>query len=444
MKILSLFNKYQINRITTIEWENTTSLTSRHKCNIRNEDLSKHIDYITIRGFITEFFSDDLYQYYIGSIREAVEEAYKEIGYQTVSNLSPKHLSDFRDDIVKSLQTYDLQNTRFILFSKTGELTDRTLDLLSSSDYDIIMSRCFSDNLISVLPGEKKFARCFITSEHLFSEFKKDCQEYYDYSTIVSGYFKSVELFLEEAMITTFSHPAHENLLITAKTIKGVNKSDWITKGAYKHIKFKEQYKNRFKTDMGSLIEFLHDNTSGWRISESGIETVYQCLRNYNQGCRNEHLHKDIISDIKTVDAIRTNTILCLLYLLGGYKIYDDPSINPTTQIAVDQEYNCFYKAVKNIPVERFIIKPYNRDEIKAIRLYDQNETEYDKIGNIITGIDFAIVDTFPIEVNQQFLSQIKPSQELTITKNNIPEKMWWSSYYKGQEIKRGEVKWRD
>lgn len=131
-----------------------------------------------------------------------------------------------------------------------------------------------------------------------------------------------------------------------------------------------------------------------------------------------------------------------MLYLLGGYKIYDEPSVNYTNHTAVNQEYNCFYKAVKIIPVERFIIKPYNQDEIMAIRPHDQKETDYDKIGNIITGIDFAIVDTFPIEVNQQFLSQIKPSQELTITKDNIPEKMW-RIFDNGQEIKRVEINWK-
>lgn len=452
MKILSLFNKYQINIITTIEWENTTSLTSRHKCNIRNEDLSKHIDYITICGFITEYFSDELCQYYINSIRKAVEEAYKEIGYQTVSNLSPKHLSDFREQIIKDLEEFDLSNTHYSKFSRDGNLEHIKLDLLQQKDYDITSNICFNNKIVYSLTGQHDFAKCFITSEHLYHIFKTDSQCYYDYSAIVSGYLKSVELLLKEALDATFSHPYHENLKIMRKINIKVHNEDNEKSGRENSdrneelIPFIESNKPYFNTTMGSLIHFIKSNQYGWKISDTSKEIIIQCLKNYNQGCRNAYFHKKIISDFNTVEAIRTNTILCLLYLLGGYKIYDTPPVETTNYTAVDQEYNHFYKAVKKIPssVDRFVIKPYNQDEIMAIRLYDQNETKYDESGNIITGIDFAIVDTFPIEVNQQFLSQIKPGQKLLITKDNIPKKMWWCSYCQGREIKRGEVKWKD
>ena len=474
LKILSLFNKYQINRITTIEWENTTSLTSRHKCNIRNEDLSKHIDYITICGFITEYFSDELCQYYINSIRKAVEEAYKEIGYQTVSNLSPKHLSDFREQIIKDLEEFDLKNTHYSKFSRDGNLEHIKLDLLQQNDYDIISNICFNNKIVYSLTGQHDFAKCFITSEHLYHIFKTDSQCYYDYSAIVSGYLKSVELLLKEALDATFSHPNHERLWMKGKKdhlsdddiylndddpkkiwrydlksqSKEKNKSSKENNKQYSSIQLKlvEINKGHFSEEMGPLIWFLDEdeNTYGWNISDASKRILIKCLKNYNQGCRNAYFHKKIISDFNIVEAIRTNTILCLLYLLGGYKIYDEPSVNYTNHTAVDQEYNRFYKAVKKIPssVDRFVIKPYNQDEIMAIRFYDQNKTEYDDIGNIITGIEFAIVDSLSIVDYRQFLTQIQPGQKLTISKDNIPEKMW-RIFDNGQEIKRVEINWK-
>ena len=254
-------------------------------------------------------------------------------------------------------------------------------------------------------------------------------------------------------MHATFSHPNHESLWIKGNK-KHLRDSDdgslWRydpdCKGNVVQLKFVESNEEHFSKEMGSLIRFLKTNRNGWIISDTSKEIVIQCLLNYSQGCRNAHVHKEIISDFNTVETIRTNTILCLLFLLGGYKIYDTPPVEATNHTAVDQEYNRFYKAVKKIPssVNRFVIKPYNQDEIMAIRFYDQNKTEYDDIGNIITGIEFAIVDSFSIGDYRQFLSQIKPSQKLTISKDNIPEKMWWCSYCQGREIKRGEVKWRD
>lgn len=449
-RVIQCIKKHRINGVRIIDWSKVDSLKKKtHTCSCSNEELKKCTEFIPLCDFLSKYFPSEACQLYINSVKGAITEANRIIGYQTVSNLSPKHLSDFREQIIKDLEEFDLKNTHYSKFSRDGNLEHIKLDLLQQKDYDIISNQCFNNKIVYSLTGQHNFARCFITSEHLYHIFKTDSQCYYDYSAIVIGYFKSVELLLKEAMNAT---PYNENLKIRrSKSIK-VRNEDNEESGRKNsdsnadRIPFIESNKPYFNTMMGSLIHFIKSNQYGWRISDTSKEIVIKSLLNYSQGCRNAHAHKEIISDFNIVEAIRTNTILCLLYLLGGYKIYDEPSVDYIKNTAVYQEYNHFYKAVKKIPssVDRFVIKPYNRDEIMAIRLYDQNETEYDDIGNIITGIDFAIVDTFPIEVNQQFLSQIKPSQELTITKDNIPEKMWWSSYYQGREIKRGEVKWKD
>lgn len=474
-RVIQCIKKHRINGVRIIDWSKVDSLKKKtHTCNCSNEELKKCTEFIPLCDFLNKYFPSEACQLYINSIKGAIIEANRIIGYQTISNLSPKHLSDFREQIIKDLEEFDLNNTPYSKFSGDGNLENIKLDLLQQKDYDIISNICFNNKIVYSLTGQHDFAKCFITSEHLYHIFKTDSQCYYDYSAIVSGYLKSVELLLKEALDATFSHPNHERLWMKGKKdhlsdddiylsdddptklwrydpksqSKEKNKSSKENNKRYSSIQLRlvEINKGHFSEEMGPLIWFLDEdeNTYGWNISDASKRILIKCLKNYNQGCRNAYFHKKIISDFNIVEAIRTNTILCLLYLLGGYKIYDNPSADSTDNTAVDQEYNCFYKAVKIIPVERFIIKPYNRDEIKAIRLYDQNETEYDKIGNIITGIDFAIVDTFPIEVNQQFLSQIKPSQKLTISKDNIPEKMWRCSYCQGREIKRGEVKWRD
>lgn len=452
-RVIQCIKKHRINGVRIIDWSKVDSLKKKtHTCSCSNEELKKCTEFIPLCDFLSKYFPSEACQLYINSVKSAIIEANRIIGYQTVSNLSPKHLSDFREQIIKDLEEFDLNNTPYSKFSRDGNLEHTKIDLLQQNDYTIISNQCFNNKIVYTLTGQHDFAKCFITSEHLYHIFKTDSQCYYDYSAIVSGYLKSVELLLKDAMNATFSHPYHENLKIMRKINIKVHNEDNEKSGRKnsdrneKLIPFIESNKPYFNTTMGSLIHFIKSNQYGWRISDTSKEIIIQCLKNYNQGCRNAYFHKKIISDFNIVEAIRTNTILCLLYLLGGYKIYDTPPVEATNHTAVDQEYNRFYKAVKKIPssVNRFVIKPYNQDEIMAIRFYDQNKTEYDESGNIITGIDFAIVDTFPIEVNQQFLSQIKPSQELTITKDNIPEKMWWSSYYKGQEIKRGEVKWRD
>lgn len=475
-RVLRCFIKQRINHVEIIDWSNNDSLKKTHTCNCSNEELKKCTEFIPLCDFLNKYFPSEACQLYINSVKGAIIEANRIIGYQTTYNLSPKHLSEFREQIIKDLVKFDLGSTQYRKLDKYGRLTNKMCNLLNQDDYSIISNQCFRNKLVYYLTGQQNYARCFITSEHLFHSFKTDSQCYYDYSAIVSGYLKSVELLLSEAMHATFSHPNHERLWMKGKKdhlsdddiylsdddpkklwrydlksqSKEKNKSSKENNKRYSSIQLRlvEINKGHFSEEMDPLIWFLDEdeNTYGWNISDASKRILIKCLKNYNQGCRNAYFHKKIISDFNTVETIRTNTILCLLFLLGGYKIYDNPSADSTDNTAVDQEYNRFYKAVKKIPssVDRFVIKPYNRDEIMAIRLYDQNETKYDESGNIITGIEFATVDSFSIGDYKQFLSQIKPGQKLRITKNNIPEKMWWCSYCQGREIKRGEVKWRD
>ena len=447
LRILSLFMKYKVNEIKIIDWKDSVT-SSKNSLGSRNETLKKFVKWITIREFLNQYFTNDQSSLYINEIRNAITIALNEIGYQTISDLSLKHLSDFRDELITKIYSFDIRTARYNEFSKEGELTGNQFELLDDSDYNIIINRCYTENLIRVLAGKNKFARCFMTSEHLYETFKSDNQNYYDYSTVVSGYFKSVELLLEEAMLATFTHSWHENLWITGYPPKDFDSTECkvVRNGrkTYKHIKFKEEYKNLFSNEMGSLILFLYDNTEGWFIQPNGIRKVKKCLINYIQGCRNEHLHKDIIDDMKTVESIRTNTILCLLYLLGGYRFYSSPVEDYERLGGDDKGYNKLYKTIKQMrfAADRFIIETNNGTEFKAIRLFDEPPTEYDQLGNIITGINFAVVDTFCIDDYEKYILELPAEQRLTITKDNMPRRIWWCTTHNGEEEQRHEIEW--
>ncbi len=137
-----------------------------------------------------------------------------------------------------------------------------------------------------------------------------------------------------------------------------------------------------------------------------------------------------------------------LVKKLYGVEVYEKPTLGKRPDW-VDKPISISHKSFVSFEsLKKPIPDKTKQNELKKhlnnIRLYDQNETKYDESGNIITGIEFATVDSFSIGDYKQFLSQIKPGQKLRITKDNIPEKMWWCSYYHGKEIKRGEIKWRD
>lgn len=429
-KAMECSKKYNVNSIKIIDWTNTTSLSSKRRRYYSYEKLNRMTEHITLYGFLYEYFPQEICKLYVERVREAIIIAHNDIGFQTVSNLSCKHLFDFRREIIQKITQFDISKTKYIEFSKNGELTNAVYELLPQLDYETIVNRCFKNNMIGVLSGKNKFARCFMTSEHLYEMFKNDSQKYYDYSTVVSGYFKSVELLLEEAVIAAFSHSEYGELWIKANRTFGIEGENWRRNphpyGKGRQIKFLKRNQECFSTEMGSLIYFLHENKEGWLVSEQGESIVFKCLRNYNQGCRNEHLHKDVITEFSTVESIRNNTVLCLLYILGGYKFYDTVSGDYTKLGGADESYNRLYNALNSFPNSeiRYKIRFKNQNDIMGIRLH-RDYSEYDAFGNVINDISFAVVESFSLAELERVSTRINSNEIITININNMPERMW-------------------
>ena len=123
--------------------------------------------------------------------------------------------------------------------------------------------------------GGEKYAKCFITSEYLYSIFETGDTVSFDYSAVATGYFKSVELLLDRIKEIWLQRPEiHHDLWIKGgNRKKAVNKqmpwcrfkdeSEKVTQ-----VMFKRDYEREFSTEMGSLVWLLHDNPYGWSISD--------------------------------------------------------------------------------------------------------------------------------------------------------------------------------
>lgn len=433
--------KYHIDRIEIIDWDDTDAQHSRKTIRIKDE-TPIHLRYVSLRQFIELHFSAELYPAYRDKVRKTVEQANKIIGFHTIPQLSLRHLSDFKERVLSDLYNFKFEDTRYQKFNKNGELIYEVISQLSSKACDIIRKRCIEDNLCAALIGTEKFAKCFCTSEYLFRVFEASEQNFFDYSTVASGYFKSVELLLEKVMLTTFKREGHEKLWINGykKPIDGINcRKNPAKKANSTQVRFIDDNSDHFRTEMGSLIWFLHDNDDGWYLPD-GFEDqsraiVHECLMNYAKGCRNEHLHKDVIDEIETIKVIRNNTILCLLYLLGGCKFCEDSQMDLEELGGVNNSYDRLYKKLKSMPssVNKFYIKTNEHKIVKAIRPYQQKETRYDDQGNITTEVRFVIVDDYDIGDYGEFIKRINPKKELFLSRDNTPKKMWWYSSKRGK-----------
>jgi len=442
---------YSLSRIEIIDWSNTDSLVSKNVAPEIPKEKRNKVQYVTLQKFMKDYFPDELFDEYLKIVRQAIKTANKEIGFQTIQQLSLQHLYSFKLDVLSEISTYDLCKLQYQIFDESnGKPSNTYYNLLPNEDRITLWSRFFSKNLFHALVGNEKFAQCFLTSEHLYKTYKSGNWHFFDYSTIATGYFKSVELLLEKMMELSLSLNDRGDLWIkcsdnnihpdgpevpSAKRICQKNNSH------VKEIRFRKEFRDSFSTEMGALIYFLCDNRNhdlGWVVTWQGRKTIRKCLLNYNKGCRNEHLHKDIIDDVNAIDPIRNNTLLCLFYLLGGYNYNGNAqSHNPELLGIVDNSFDRLYSTLKRYDdIIDYYIQFHGQAAFKAMKTDNQDLPLYDDKGNLMTSVIFVRVDEFSIE---SYESQIDDDQNLVfLSRDNVPEKIWWYSQNRG----RNEITW--
>ena len=426
----------KLNKLIVIDF------TLRHIYSVGGNSLSGLVDYCTLEEVFTRYFSNECYDLYISKILATVESANSELGLISSPNLINRNTSSYKLELSNYLENYDLNAARYQFFNpRTGVPTERYGDSLSDDDIEIIKERCLNKGLYKSFCGSSNFAKCFITSEYMFNVLKKESGKYFDYSGVALGYLKSVELLLELLMLETLNHPNHELLSIKFngknrgdydpncfEFIKRVNnraiKTEYRTK--LEHIKFTENNKNGFSLEMMPLAYFIYDNTNDWIISDDGREKVFSYLQNYTQGCRNEHLHKDLIGDTSSINSIRNNTILLIMYLLGSYSMLDDEAAHNVLGIDDSGEYNKLCDKLYSLPRSqyRFYIEFELGNVKKYIRLFNQTKPSFDDNGDFINEIKFVEVMDFGADDFTNFAEDTN-ANIVCISKDNLPIKVW-------------------
>ena len=94
--------------------------------------------------------------------------------------------------------------------------------------------------------------------------------------------------------------------------------------------------------------------------------------------------------------------------------------------------YDRLYKKIRSLPQKNYYFSFDGTEEIKAILLSDQEDTQYDN-GSIITSLVFARVDDFQLNDYQQFIDHLSDENLLIISRENTPKKAWWYTKQAGK-----------
>lgn len=434
-KLISMLLRNKVSHIFVIDWADSQMRKGTVTANTSKKIRENNITHISLKDFFSRFLSADLYQIFITKAKEVVLEAHRSIGIQSIKPLYLPHLAELKADILGDLSSKNYTKLTYIA-------EDRQLAPVPTEDFEVLDRNFKSRALYRALTGEEDFAKSFITAEYLFDTFTHGIS--IDYTAVICGYLKSIEQLLWKLTKITAHYRENNNLWIKANKSKhellnlNVPSSDLkVIEQNDKQILYIlawPEYIDYFDSTFGSLTYFLTSAENRWLVSKAGRLVVRQYLNAYRDDYRNELFHKENIydaTDAGIVSRIRTNTLILLYLLLGGYPLTDDQDNDYAELGIVNTQYNRLYFAITNISssVRKFYLSFNNGKEIKAVRCQNQDFPKYNADGEIISSILFAQVDDFDCgDEFKDFWDKLPDSKRILISRENIPTSVSWQT----------------
>ena len=394
---LEIVKQRQINEIVIID------MTSPDAIGCKESFISPiyeglRISRISIKTFFLKYYNEEYYKLFIEWLSNTIDEYKDYIGIVSIPKLTPHYLFSFRFRVEKELEKHiahmeNFKNHRekklpdgvtvgYHFIDPKNEdskyfkdLETRSQNLLYSSG---ILKKYKTKKLYRALVGRSSFAKCFETSEYLYSNFSKSDQ--FDYAAIVSGYLKSVEQLL------------------------------------YKIVK---QFKPpKEVTMMAPLARYVRDHKEIISLSDDRFkDTLINCLYCYKEECRNDTFHLHNLDMWDCVTQIRNNTFFIHMLLLCCFDIEDD--VDDVLESADDRLSRIYYQMTTHDETE-YGIQFDGGHPILVDRPFTDQYEEYDNNG--LMKKKKLILYGYPYDVMET------PSPEkitITITNNHFPRKLW-------------------
>lgn len=428
------FSSKEIDEIFIIDFSSTEISALLHPAVV-----SDKVYLISVKAFLEKYFSESFYLNYLKCIKEAVAEAYRYTGYQTISNLSSQNLPFFISEMMKKIENIDFSNQQYQIM---GELKgwkkndfEAPENVITVSDFEKINQRFINNERFLAMCGSSDFAHSFITSEYLYETMRDNNQ--FDFTAIVCGYLKSIEQLLYKLVLYTLDHHVDE-LWIKSNGFDKKNKhnfKDIKREGRRKtnHVKFEKELEKYFDTTFASLVNLLDDYDRGWDVSTGAKNAITVRLAIYCDECRNEHFHKDNINTYDEVKIIRNNTLLLFYYLLGGYILADDIEQDKLELQIINRSFEKIYDRIMCYGGGNyFSFELSSGEEVLVAMPINQENPQYDANGSLInTSIRFVKIERSAIDDwNSDDWKQIEREKSIGktvyITPENIPNKIFY------------------
>ncbi len=388
-----IFTNHRLDELVILNFSSSDISTFVHEFpTILSKECLAKTRVVTLKDFFTQYFTLEEYEYYLKNVKETVGEAYRYCGLQTVPNLTRQFLPYFISDMTDEIQGSNLPYEYYTVIKDMADLypwqqtaLNNPRNVISANDKAIIQNNFINKKRYLALCGSKDFANSFITSEYLYKTLLANNS--FDYTSVVCGYLKSVEQFLYCIVKDLLNRNNNPTLWIKSRKKSNDLPQNVLYRNinGQTHVEFVPANDEYFDTAFTPLINLIKSNSALWAVSPGATACITTLLAVFCDECRNEHFHKDNISDKKEVETIRKNTKILFCWLLGGLKLYANENSNQVLLGILDSSFGDMYRAIRRIAGScgYFELTDSNGQTLLAAMPMKQEEPQINEYGQI-------------------------------------------------------------
>lgn len=414
--VRELIKDFQIDKVIILDFSNDTKIGSNA--------FSEIIDnsHYSIKMFLDEFINENLYQYFLTTLTEVIDDMQKLIGFDVIPRLNMSNLTRVRLKLRESLQGVDFHALRYNSKNKFNNLEKYDLDIICSN---------LKKGKGQVLLGKSDFAISYLTSEYLYEVLVDNCN--FDYTSVVAGYLKTIEQFLYKILLYQLDIDKRKQWIKRGKKYiyRGkqkiyANKEDIRenpnNSGNYQILVTSDNLKF-MDVSLGSLVWYITDNENCLEISEQGRNLLNKLLLDYKDSVRNEYFHKHKLEDIEEVKRIRNNTLYLLCFLIGSLKDFDITKFG-FLDFSYTQLYISIFKYPRCLPL---LIQETPTSQPQLMKMvYNQESEIYNEYGQIQQDLYFAKIDND--KILYESVDDVPKNDLVIFNTNNVPYRVEYNS----------------
>ncbi len=409
-----------------------------------------NVSEITIQNFFETYFGKEEYCDFENAITDYVTRSRNIMGYQSIKVLSAMNLSSRKLFEEKILAEWDYEHSKYQIIDYTNP---KIQNILYVGNYNLkdcweeIKSRYLKEGLFKAMIGTESFAESFITSEWLYYSLKG--KENFDYTSIVSGYLKSIEQLLCKLVMLNMDNNCVISLKgdkttkqkvltdgvvvyemkrdkVTKTFVKNVAKFGWEKWLKFPYIDFTNTQKDYMDSSIGTFEYFFRNNPNIYTDSNLS-KVICDMVSCFRTECRNGYFHTHNLHSEDIVDKTRENAILLYAILLGCVK----SALDKKNSLGIVQEdkFDSICKEIRELRHYRPDFTFVYADGTEKKMIYDtiNNTPEYTSDGvEHYDSLFFYEVEDFSLETYEKLDTPIRNEWKRLLTRENIPKRIFY------------------